>query len=117
MDIYKIYYLADLVVNSASSPSRSFCRVSLQREDEKAKKEANEKNAAKLLLLAKRVWKIKLAFASLARSLSSKHAKCLYELCRSSFSSGFSFYGSPTSSHSELVFRFLKMGGREGCAA
>lgn len=46
-----------------------------------------KKCAAKLFLLAKRVWKIKLAFV--------EHAKCLYES-----SSGFSFYdpSSPSSS-------------------
>lgn len=75
MDIYKIYYL----FNPESPPSVSSLPSSLESHTKSGK------NAAKLLLLAKRVWKIKLAFSNMPNAFTS---------FASSFSSGFSFYDS-----------------------
>jgi hypothetical protein len=83
------------LVNSTSSLVVTHSRARHKREEE-------SKNAAKLLLLAKRVWKIKLASLLQACQMPLRAFLFLSLLACSSFILQwiFPFYGSPSHSHS-----------------
>lgn len=89
MNFHRIYYLAvlqflilHLIPSTHHLTNSSYLSTTQPTQPHPSvyKNWEEKKFSAKLLLLAKQVWKIKLAFLSLSFFLLIQHSKCLYEL-------------------------------------